>query len=640
VTGNGVSNAWIYLRGVASAPSTGADPGVHPSLLLFTRPGPPGLEKASRLPASLTDKSDATLGFVPAICLADNPFGPHEFFQAYFSGWIRRAKPGRVYFCTVSREESELRVDGKTAAAWPADTNRDKGAKGQFGSWAELAAGLHHIEYVTYARDRGREMQAAWKIPGETQGDLPVAIPKAAYLQSGRCRLVRGDFRDGRPVVAVTGHQTPSRYVWFGDRPLNLYELGATLYSGTSNDTACTWTFTPDQAVTWPVISWLYAGGTTNTVTLTASNRQGATRVAAPIEVVGETPRANINNSLDRAWFRAVLLGMCRAVPAGKSPCARWTPDFWETLVNLCPPFEGTELLGVIFDRGRRETLALDRSKRWALEDVFIGGRRTENPEDALRWIDRFEKDETDPERRLAWKQERFDLLLYDFNDTVAARRLAGDLRAAAQTPEQSLRALIRLGDVEHAVTNLEAAVAFYGDAQDRFHEQVRRGLALPRTMPTAAPDREPRRPRRRMLALRTSAHVPNRDWKAMAVREASFYSTVDSLTRGGYFIEARDALRQWELEAPLSKLSGDYPLAEAGYYVAAGNVRRALAGLTLYRQSMDLSSSLPEVMDLELRCLVQLKRQKEAEALAGEILKQFPNHPAAERAKQVLVKR
>ena len=77
----------------------------------------------------------------------------------------------------------------------------------------------------------------------------------------------------------------------------------------------------------------------------------------------------------------------------------------------------------------------------------------------------------------------------------------------------------------------------------------------------------------------------------------------------------------------------------EAEYYLAAGNVRRALAGVQIYRNSLDISSSLPDVMDLELRCLVELKRQREAEALATEILKEFPNSPAGERAKKVLGK-
>jgi len=633
-----ISRVWIYLHGALQSPAPGPNPGLYPSLLLFTRPGPAELAKAARLPATLPDRTDALMGPVANICSQDNPFGPRDFFQSYFTGWIRRPKAGRVYFCTISRDQSELRVDGRTVATWPANRNRNEGAKGQFGSWVELAAGLHHLDYIQCAGDNGREMQAAWRIPGETSGELPIAIPESAFLHSGRSRLMHADFRDGRPAFIVEGNLRPSRYFWFGDRPVNLYELRVNPLTESTNDTTYTWIYDADRRMAWSHSSWLIDGGATNPVTVTAVNRHGTTKVSVPLAVIGEADRGNVNNNTDRAWFRAVMLGMCESTAAGRSPCARWSPDLWEVLANLAVPFEGTELLETIFTRSRRETLALDRAKRWTFEDVFIGGLRNTKPTEVPRWLDQFEKEETDPARRFAWKLERFDSTLYDFDDTVAARRIAADLQAAAQTPDQKLRALIRLGDVERAVSNLEAAVTIYGDVQDRYHEQLRHSPAQPlpkvQTLPTPA-----RRKAMRLTSGRAYARAPDRDWKTMAVREAAFYSTVSSLTESGYFFEARDTLRQWELEVPLSKLSGDYPLAEAEYYLAAGNVRRALAGVRLYRNSMDISSSLPEVMDLELRCLTQLKRQNEAQALAAEILKEFPNAPAGERAKKLLGK-
>lgn len=633
---NDLSHAWIYLRGLPT-PLPPINRGLAPSLLLFTRPGPAELDKAARIPSQLPDRSETLMGMIPNISLSDNPLGPHAFFQTYVSGWIRRAKTTRIYFCTISQEESELRIDGRTVAQWPANRRRADGARGQFGSWLDVAAGLHHVEYVHYAKDGAKELQAAWRIPGETPGELPVPIPESAFLHSGRCRPVRADFRDGRPAALVTGNLTPSRYYWFGERPTNLYELRADLLGGTTNDTTCTWTFNPDQRMVWPHATWVFEGGATNSVTLTVSNRRGQTKITAPIDLQGEAPRGHVLNDTDRAWFRAVLLDMCQSTAPGKSPCARWSPDLWETLVNIVPPFEGTDLLKAVFSGSRRETLALERTRRWMLEDVFLGGLRAVKPEEAAGWLERFEKEEPDSARRLDLKQERLDLTLYDLGDTVAARALATEIQSSAQKPEQKLRAMIRLGDVERAVSNLEAAVTLYGDAQDRYHEQLRRDPAPPKPAPSVVAQ-GPRR-KLRLLSTRAYGRAPDRDWKTLAVREAAFYSTVSSLVEGRYFFEARETLRQWELEVPLSKLSGDYPLAEAEYYLAAGNVRRALAGLRLYRQSMDISSSLPDVMDLELRCLVQLKRQQEAEALAAEILKQFPNHTAAERARKVLGK-
>lgn len=634
---NTAAQAWIYLRGVPT-PLPALNRGLYPSLLLYARPGEPDLGKALRIPSQLPDDSGTLMEPIGNICLSDNPLGPHEFFHTYISGWFRRAKAARIYFCTISREESELRIDGKTVAQWPANRPRGDGSKGQFGSWLDVAAGLHRIEYFHYAKDAGKELQAAWRIPGETAGSLPVPIPESGLLHSGRCKLVDADFRDGRPAAMVTGNLTPSRYFWFGDRPSNLYELRADLLGTPTNDLTCTWIFNADQRMVWPHATWIFEGVPSSPVTFTAANRRGTTRLSVPLDMVGEAPRGRVANDTDRAWFRAVLLGMCEATAAGKSACSRWSPDLWETLVNITPPFEGTELLKAVFTTGRREVLALDRSRRWTLEDTFVGGLRASAPGEARTWMERFEKEEPDAARRFDWKQDRFDVTLYDLGDTVAARAMAADLQAAAQKPEQKLRAMIHLGDVERAVSNLEAAVTLYGDAQDRYHEQLRQTPAVPRpAMPVAAPP-GPRR-KLRQASPRAYGHIGERDWKTLAVREAAFYSTVSTLIEGRFFFEARDTLRQWEIEVPLGKLSGDYPLAEAEYYLAAGNVQRALAGLRIYRQSMDISSSLPDVMDLELRCLTQLKRQKEAEAVAADFLKQFPNHPAAARARKVLGK-
>jgi TolA-binding protein len=185
---------------------------------------------------------------------------------------------------------------------------------------------------------------------------------------------------------------------------------------------------------------------------------------------------------------------------------------------------------------------------------------------------------------------------------------------------------LIRLGDVERADSNRVAALKYYGEAQDRYHAQWQRDAA-------AAVKREDK------TAKPAIQSIAARDWRTQAVREASFHATVASLIDGQYLFEAREKLRRWELEAPVSKLNGDYPLAEAEYFLAAGNRVRALAGLALYRQGTDISSALPDVLNLELQCLVDLRRTREAESVAERLLKQFPNHPAAARAKRVLGK-
>jgi len=122
--------------------------------------------------------------------------------------------------------------------------------------------------------------------------------------------------------------------------------------------------------------------------------------------------------------------------------------------------------------------------------------------------------------------------------------------------------------------------------------------------------------------------------WKVSAVHASAYYSTMRSLIGQQAYVGARKTLDQWELELPLDKLAGDFPLAEAEYYLALKQFKRVQKILATYRQSVDLSNTLPQAMKMELYCLTQLDRDKEARDLAGVIIKRLPNHPLAERSK------
>jgi len=125
--------------------------------------------------------------------------------------------------------------------------------------------------------------------------------------------------------------------------------------------------------------------------------------------------------------------------------------------------------------------------------------------------------------------------------------------------------------------------------------------------------------------------------WKVSAVHASAYYSTMRSLIGQQAYVEARKTLDQWELELPLDKLAGDFPLAEAEYYMALKQFKRAQKILMIYRQSVDLSNTLPQTMKMELYCLTQLDRNNEARDLASQIIKRLPNHPLAEEVKGLL---
>ena len=214
--------------------------------------------------------------------------------------------------------------------------------------------------------------------------------------------------------------------------------------------------------------------------------------------------------------------------------------------------------------------------------------------------------------------------------------------RSAASGAEETALALIAQGDVERLAGDYAAAAASYSAAQDKCRTRAAKTTA-------ALPERERRNDRPRHEGRRERHGVPPPDpgpappafdpsqaWKTAALREAAYRARIQNLLRRRYVLEAREALADWALASPLSKLHGDYPLAEAEYSLAIGDAARAAKTLRAYREGVELTRALPEALLLELQALLDLARRQEAAELAAEFVKRFPNHPDVERARRI----
>ncbi len=237
--------------------------------------------------------------------------------------------------------------------------------------------------------------------------------------------------------------------------------------------------------------------------------------------------------------------------------------------------------------------------------------------------------------------------------------------RTAAAAANQSVLAIIRVGDVERISGNLEEARRLYALAQKTQQKLApkKREVVSGATPAAAALAAATNRPA--LLARPTQTNKPAaarkhvtlggslpaadpggrrpsyplvyeniQEWKITAVHEAAYYATVKNLIQQRALDEARRTLEQWEMEIPLSKLSGDYPLALARYCMALQLYRRAQRILHDYRESVDLTNYLPEAMKMEFDCLTALGQPAAAMKLAQIIIKRLPNHPLAEEAR------
>lgn len=649
-------SATIYLKPANALRAPPAKSAFTPSLLLFTKNTPSAsLELAQQTPDAIPGV-EYRMGLVPFIGQRMNLYGTDDNYISYYTGWIRQGKPERYYFCTISDEGSELRVDGRPIASWPGLHKREGGIRGEYGGWLDMSPGLHRVEYSHFEKTGEQEAHALWTATPITKEHKPTTIPASAFIRSGLAVPTAVAARDGRPVAAFS---TECRsYFWFGEKPVNLFRIEPLFPAKLPPDTAFSWTIAGEGPVTNREVSWLVEGSDPIAISLSLSSPSGGMRATRRVLIwttqpgagVKATPAgASVDNDVHRRIYRDALLAMCRAVPVERDPTSNWSPDLWTTLLNVVEPYKGGALLIELFERSRKKIQALKSDDREYLEDLFFETIRYVRPDETIKWVDRLEQEEKERDRKFYWKLAKLDFYLNTATNVAEARRQVNILRASAANPAENQVVLIRQGDVERLAGNYPEAINFYSMAQDRYLSLSKAGsnpagaAAAPALGKMARNKAELAAQRRQLTSpssgssTRQVAPPQNAKWKTFAVHEASFLVTARDLIRDGYLFEARDVLNAWEIQFPLSKLKGDYSLAEAEFYVAAGIYARALHILQLARQGTDISSFLPAAYALELECLREMGKNAEAKVLAKTVAKDFPNHECGALARRIL---
>jgi hypothetical protein len=638
--------ARIYLKGSANPPSKPAASRLFPSVLFYAKSGNASLDAAKRMANEYPPAQGAS--FNPWSCIGSmvNPYGPDDDFSSWYVGAILLTKKESIYFATVSDEGSEFAIDGKTAVSWPGLHTREGGAKGQHGAHVELAAGLHRIDYFHFEAKGKQESQLTWRRKGITEGPVPELVQD--FAKSGEGAITAITFKDGRAGAAIRGYYEPNGYFWTGEQPLSLFTLS---YSGVpADDTlSVSWEFGKDKRLSEPLVEWLVPGDADQIsfpVTLAVSNKAGVARTSVRLVCPWTPTELSLDNQGDRLNFRKALYNMIRAAPKSADPCADWKSDHWGILVELLEPYRAGPILYEVFTRSFETLQKLPPEQRWALEDRFIETLRLQrNDKQLLEWISKFESTEKNSARKFRWKDERVCAYLFDVNDAAAAKRDISSLREAAIAPDQTQIAALRQGDVERALGNIETATKFYKDAQERYRSRNKLGVAggrLAYVGPRKRKEAEStnvvdkaagKRPK--LQTLTSKAKVD--DWKIYTVHDTSMFATITSFLAQDAVPEAFQKLADWENESPQSKLSGEYPLAEAKVYAHVEDYRRAISALDAYRKVITMSAQLADVMKMEVECLQKISDKKRAREVAEDFVKRFPGHPFEAEMKEVL---
>lgn len=665
----------------------------RPSIVVFGKNvATSSLDAARSMAASPLIADDVLFGTADQIFATTASVVRDANSASYFLGWFKPQTAGKAYLFTISKDGSEFSVDGNPVHSWPGLHDRSGGANAEHGNWVNLTAGMHKIEYFQFcAHPKGFEAYFGVQWPGAKQVDNPKFPGKknkevtremqaSDFVHSGKTKLT--GVRSKKEPAAVIDSSFAA-YICPSNAPICLFDFSVLGGETHPQGTGVEWDFGNGRKVQGPKTAWLSVGSANLTVTLTVSNTAPVSRASKTVFPKKWPELTSVTNAAGRARFSAAFDVMVRSTPKDKPPCENWPPVLWGALLSVLDRGQYDELLRSIFERSREDIRALPLAERYALEDLFIATlRMSTNTAAVTKWMDELERGEKDLARLLQLKSDRIDFYLWDANRPEAAESLAGQLSASSLGTLQYSIGMIRLGDSRLLAGRLEDARRYYGLAQQN-SPNIRKLIRQPASPATDAPSKTAGTTNKPDLMSRTAYPLDARkddkhdpmsrtaypldakkpgaddkgkksapaapslsrglfavradDWKVSAVHEASYYATVKTLLNQRYPQEARQVLAQWELEFPLQKLAGDYPIAEASYYMAVGHYARAQRILQIYRSAVDLTNVLPDAMKMELDCLKHLHKDAEIKALAQVILKRLPNHPLAKVAEGIL---
>ena len=627
---------WIYVRSASAIKNAWTEKSAfHPGLLLFTQSGRASLPEARAIASEVPAGKGARMGQVPMIADRANRFGSSDSFVSYYTGWLNVKKEGSYRLATISSDGSTALMDGQTVADWPGRHPIKGGEGGQKGRTLQISKGFHRIQYFHFCAEGKPQAQFVWKPPGMDPKEIGLTPMSDDWVQSGSVKMVNAESRNGVPLALF--EKTAISYVGFNSQWIDLYEL-ATPFAEQYKDAAYSWKFTGGLEAKGPRLFWLVPRSTEMTqATLTVTTTRGSSKFTRLLYPDVLPPGAKVSDADDRKTWQEGLLNLLKA-DRSKRPAQDWSPGIWGLVPEMIEPREAKEVLAELFTRSAEDMAKMPAYAREKLENIYyeqIFADKQGTPAFLRDMVAR----EKDPVQRFNWQFKQVDFALYELGDVKAARMAASQISVnlLQVTPEAAALRIVQLGDIERLDGNMEKAQQIYSEAQAQYRKSSapdgpKMGTLMER--PGAAPKAKEAPKAGFVIGAASGTNV---DWRKRTVQETAYFTEVKNQLAQDYVAEARATLDKWQVEFPLGKLAGDFPVAEATYYAVLHNYERAVRILKAYRKQVDISKDLPSAMQLEWDCLSILKKIEPLKELAADIKKRFPDHDLAKNADDVL---
>jgi hypothetical protein len=626
----GAKQVSVYISPVRQAQFWRPSSGLTPSAILCVAPG-----QESMLAAQTLGKLGAVGPAVHAINKAGIPRAPLSIggdesgrpkpAVFYHLAYVNAPVAGKYWFAPFSvAGATDVLVNGTKLVLKEQSTQW-----GGFGASVDLERGLQRVEVFQTAPgtgpyatggDKAGLSYLTWRLPNEQLKQVEARVLKESEIaRSGEGKVLGIEAKTGLPVACA---QTRAGLTyWFeNEEPLILYSFQA-LPGKNPPDTVYTWIFPDGGTATGAEAQWLLPGFRESKVRLVA--KSGANVSQTTISVFGFS---TVPTSLDRAdhrdAFRDTLAKMLSGYPPLPDPVATWTDAHWNNLLRTVEQGEGYAVLRQLFtERWATLQKKLGTGQVSALQDVLVEIAQRDNPREAGQWLEKFLLATKDENRRNQLRLRNAEVLMFSLgNREQAATYLNGLANVPGETGE---RAKIRLGDLALLSGDLNKATTYYAEMQNLARTRRNASVAVPgglvtnqllaggvpnapataATPPAAGKANAPANPAEGSPLL----------GRGGALQDVSLSENVQTLTEGGFLLEARQALLLWEREFPLSKISSDYIIRESAYYMKGGDWKRARPMLEAYCREIDASSFLPQAASMLITCIKQSKEPRES---------------------------
>jgi len=583
----------------------------------------------------------------------------------YMLAHVDTTDPGKTLIAPIKfAGEMEVHVDGKTIK-----TKEVIDKPGGSGQYVELAKGLHRIEILCWSTQgsapKNGLMTLMWQTPkttmaqmgGKRASDLNFPgtsmwasrkLHNQEIVRSGGASVIAAEARDGGPVASFS--LAPAENYWFADEaPVMIYNLSARR-GGNPENTRYIWNFGNGSHVEKPDTEWLFSGGANHLVSLTAVAGDKQSICKVPFYPY-TTRRTSMNNSSSRQHYLSAALDVFTAYPGNVDPTANWNASYWNNFFRSLELNKNRELLTHIVNvRWKMLSTKLPADRLELLKELALDFAPRVSPNMALKWIRDFGNKTKDKSEKTLLEIKKAEILMCYLDDTDGAKAVLSKILRSHQRNKPEELARIRMGDLALMAGDMNVATKLYGDVQNRSKHQslkttraiktTKKPLKLSSGLARSKAEFSANREKNKLMwAQKKSKYFPGAnkravaDWKLNALLDVSASETVNSLLDQGFLLEAKRALQRWELEFPLSKLSSDYLINEARFYMAVGDWKRARSVLEPYCEYVDASSFMAPAVEALLECKEKLN-ESDADIVkfCKKMKKKLEFHPISQK--------